>query len=101
MRLTEELESPTDMRIFMIGEALSRGISPEKIHELTNIDLWFLYKLEHIVELKKTLNSLGGLDKDIVKKRSFVDFQIFKFHATQSSLLRKLETFVGNMKLHL
>ena len=77
--LKEELESPTDMRIFMIGEALSRGMSPEKIHELTNIDLWFLYKLEHIVELKKTLNGLSGLDKDTIKKaklRGFSDIQI-------------------------
>ena len=77
--LKEELEFPTDMRIFMIGEALSRGMTPEQVHELTNIDLWFLYKLEHIVSLKSELREMKSLDADLIKsskKHGYSDLQI-------------------------
>ncbi len=89
--LQEELEFPTDMRIFMIGEALSRGMSPEKIHELTNIDLWFLYKLEHIVELKNLLVNMDVLDIEFVKKaklRGFSDIQISRHSKFSSEEVR-------------
>ncbi|MCK4700694.1 MAG: carbamoyl-phosphate synthase large subunit, partial [Bacteroidales bacterium] len=42
--IDEELAQPTDMRIFVIAEALEKKFSIDKIHELTRIDKWFLYK---------------------------------------------------------
>ena len=77
--LKDELEFPTDMRIFMIGEALSRGMSPERIHELTKIDLWFLYKLGHIAEIKKQILNINSLEEELIrnaKLRGFSDKQI-------------------------
>ena len=44
-----------DERLFVIFAALHRGISSELIHELTGIDLWFLYKLAHLAALEKEL----------------------------------------------
>ncbi|MCR5289577.1 MAG: carbamoyl-phosphate synthase large subunit [Treponema sp.] len=44
----------TDQRLFAIFEALSRGIlSIDQIHEITKIDVWFLAKLQKLVEIEK------------------------------------------------
>jgi carbamoyl-phosphate synthase/aspartate carbamoyltransferase len=51
----EELQNPTDRRLFAIANALHAGRSVEEIHKLTNIDKWFLHKLEHIVQVDKTV----------------------------------------------
>jgi carbamoyl-phosphate synthase/aspartate carbamoyltransferase len=53
--IDEELRTPTDRRIFAIANALHAGRSVEEIHKLSNIDLWFLRKLEHIVRVEKTV----------------------------------------------
>lgn len=42
-----------DERLFVIFEALKRGFSCASIHEITRIDLWFLYKLAHLTVLEK------------------------------------------------
>ena len=44
--IEKELSEPTDMRIFVIADAFSKGYSVEKIHALTKIDHWFLHKLK-------------------------------------------------------
>ena len=44
-----------DERLFVVFEALKRGVSPEEIHEVTKIDLWFLCKLRNLVQLEKRL----------------------------------------------
>ncbi len=55
--LTWKLMAEDDERIFAIYEALYRGFSVEKIHELTMVDEWFLYKLLHLCGLEKQLSS--------------------------------------------
>ena len=32
---------------------MDRGFTPEEVHELTQIDLWFLYKIEDIAKIKQ------------------------------------------------
>ena len=46
--IDEELTNPTDKRIFAISTAFYRGYTVEKIWQMTNIDRWFLTKLETI-----------------------------------------------------
>lgn len=57
----EEIENKifdcNDTRLFVIFEALKRGISIERIHEITKIDEWFLYKLYNLVKIEKRLIS--------------------------------------------
>lgn len=49
----------TDQRLFAIYEAMSRGIlSLEKIHEITMIDMWFLHKLQNLVNAEKAMTEL-------------------------------------------
>ena len=83
--LDEELANPTDLRIFAIAQALEEGYTIERIEELTKIDVWFLERLKHIVDLKHELlkyNKLEELPDELlleVKRCGFSDFQIARF----------------------
>ena len=55
--LEKELKDPTDKRIFAIAEAI-KHYSIEKIHDLTQIDEWFLHKIKNIVDLEQELRNL-------------------------------------------
>ena len=50
-----ELMNPTDKRIFAIATAFYRGYSVEKIWQMTNIDKWFLTKLQSIYQMEQRL----------------------------------------------
>ncbi len=83
--LDEELSNPTDLRIFAIAQALEEGYTIERIEELTKIDVWFLSRMKHIVDLKHELQSYNSLDEISdekmreVKGAGFSDFQIARF----------------------
>ncbi|KAK3311261.1 uncharacterized protein B0T15DRAFT_482330 [Chaetomium strumarium] len=81
--LDYELQNPTDRRWLAVGQAmLHENYSVDRVHELTKIDKWFLYKLQNIVDCTKELQqigSLGGLKKEHIlkaKKMGFSDKQI-------------------------
>ncbi len=79
--LNQELEIPTDKRIYLIAKALQAGISVDRLHELTKITKWFLYKMKNIVDISKAMegNKLMSLDEDLIsiaKKMGFSDKQI-------------------------
>lgn len=78
-----ELANPTDRRWLAVGQALlHEGYSVDKVHELSKIDKWFLYKLMNIVNMQKKLEGLSALDnvtEDVMrdaKKLGFSDKQI-------------------------
>ena len=77
-----ELSQPTDMRIFSIAEALEKGFDIDRIHELTRIDKWFLYKLQNITLIKEKLESYKEIEQvpsELLlhaKINGFSDFQI-------------------------
>lgn len=78
------LKEPTDSRIFVIESAFRKGYNVDKIHELTKIDKWFLYKLRNLYQTATKLESLNNI-KDIpqdllklAKQQGFSDFQIAK-----------------------
>ncbi|MBP1637685.1 MAG: carbamoyl-phosphate synthase large subunit, partial [Bacteroidetes bacterium] len=78
----KDLSVPTDRRIFFLSQAFHEGYSVDKIHNLTKIDRWFLYKLQNIIEMEKILSSyykLNDLPDEVLleaKKKGFSDFQI-------------------------
>ncbi len=57
--LLEMLKQANDQRLFIIAEALRRGISLEKVQQLTEIDPWFLHKISSIVTLETELASFN------------------------------------------
>jgi carbamoyl-phosphate synthase large subunit len=83
--LLENIKRPQWDRIFRIKEALSAGISIKTIREITQIDRWFLYQIQDIVNLENTITSFKHLDKvpvDVLweaKKMGFSDEQIAEF----------------------
>ena len=80
--IDKALAEPTDKRIFVIAQAMEKGYSVEKIHELTKIDRWFLYRLQNIMNTSHSLrgfDSLESLPADLLrsaKEQGFSDFQI-------------------------
>lgn len=79
--LDKELLEPTDKRIFAIALALQKGYSVEKIHQLTKITPWFLYKMKNIIDVEKRLidSTLDEIDNGFMleaKRNGFSDNQI-------------------------
>ena len=76
------LAEPTDRRIFVVAKAMKAGYSVERIHELTKIDKWFLYRLQNIVNTEGELelnDSLEALSPELLrqaKQQGFSDFQV-------------------------
>lgn len=54
----DDLEKPTDKRMFVLAAALKAGYSVEKLYELTKIDRWFLEKMKNIIVCQTHLESL-------------------------------------------
>ena len=57
--LLERLKVVDDQRIWVIAEALRRGISHDRIHDITKIDLWFIDKLHTLVKMELKLLRIG------------------------------------------
>lgn len=81
--LDDVLQNPTDRRWLAVGQALlHENYSVDKVHELSKIDKWFLYKLMNIVNMYRELEATGLLEKinsDLMsraKKLGFSDKQI-------------------------
>ncbi len=53
--LLERMETVDDQRIFVIAEALRKGINYRAIHEITKIDEWFIDKIAILVEMEERL----------------------------------------------
>jgi len=76
------LREPTDKRIFVISKAMRAGYTVDRIHELTKIDKWFLYKLQNIMDTAKELQrytDLEAVPADLLrqaKEQGFSDFQV-------------------------
>lgn len=58
------LQNCDDERLFVVFEALKRGISADEIHMITMIDRWFLAKLKHLADYEQRLSS-GGLTQEV------------------------------------
>ena len=80
--IDHELSTPTDKRIFVIEQAMRRGYDVERIHALTKIDRWFLYRLKNIVDTSHALAESDEIDAvdprllKLAKQQGFSDFQI-------------------------
>ncbi|XP_033610658.1 CAD protein isoform X2 [Cryptotermes secundus] len=93
----EELETPTDKRMFVLAAALKAGYSIDRLCDLTKIDRWFLQKMKNIVDYQVILESLGQpqLSQELLlkaKQYGFSDKQIATFvKSTELSVRRKRE----------
>ena len=75
---TEEIEEMLhivdDRRIFVVAEAVRRGIPYQKIHEITMIDEWFIDKIAILVEMEDSLKTAKELDKELLYEAKRLEF---------------------------
>ena len=96
--LEEELQNPTDLRIFAIAQALEEDYSVERIEELTKIDKWFISRLKNIVDIKHELQKYNAIEVlpdtllQKAKQAGFSDFQIARFVLKPQSTNMENET---------
>jgi len=88
------LKEPTDNRVFAVAEALE-SLSIDEIHDLTQIDRWFLSKIKNIVELNGKIEQCGfeNLDESLLrwaKQLGFSDKQIALAVGREELEVRKL-----------
>jgi carbamoyl-phosphate synthase large subunit len=58
--LIQDLSSPTDKRMHALAAAMRSGrYTVDRIHELTNIDRWFLYRMQSIIDLAVKLEEFS------------------------------------------
>ena len=97
--IISKLENPSWDRVFVIYDAIQAGISLEKIHEITKIDLWFLmqYKELHVLEQEIASYTLDTLPRELLlkaKQKGYGDRQI-------AHTLKCLESQVYNKRSEL
>ncbi|MCM0583045.1 carbamoyl-phosphate synthase large subunit [Weissella diestrammenae] len=91
-----------DDRLFVLTELLRRGISIEQINQRTQIDLFFLDKLLHIVEIEKQLKAHHD-DLTVLrmaKRYGFADATIADFWHTDAKLLRETRQRAGLLPVY-
>ena len=76
--LLKQLEVVDDRRIWVIAEALRKGITPEQIHAINKIDLWFIDKIAILVEMEDKLREIGAneaeIPLDLLKEAKRIEF---------------------------
>ena len=105
------LREPTDKRIFVISKAMHLPqYDIDRIHELTCIDKWFLYKLKHIIDIDEALKGLKNndgtsaekLDATLLREAKvygFTDFQIARAIGLEETMNNMHEAVLAVRKI--
>ena len=72
-QILKQLEVVDDRRIWLIAEALRKGISYEEIHAITKIDIWFIDKIAILVEMEEALRT-QELTPELLKEAKRIEF---------------------------
>lgn len=60
----QELQTPTDKRIFVLASAFRAGYTVDQLYELTKIDRWFLHKMKNIADHERLLETYSQVKAD-------------------------------------
>ena len=71
--LKERLKIIDDQRIFVIAEAIRKGIDYDTIHDITKVDVWFIDKIAILVEMEQKLRA-SELTVDLLKEAKRIEF---------------------------
>ena len=69
--LWKVLKDATDQRLFAIAELMRRGITIQEIHDFTMIDIWFLAKIENILNFEKDIKNSVMSEEQYIKGKKF------------------------------
>jgi len=95
MSIDDELQTPSDQRMFAIANAMHAGYSVDKIWEMTQIDKWFLYRLKGLSDFAKHMSTYNlttatpGLIRQ-AKQLGFSDRQLARYWNSNELAVRRL-----------
>ena len=101
--IKEMLHIVDDRRIYVVAEAIRRGIPYSYIHEVTMIDEWFIDKIAILVEMEDKLKSAVSLDKELLyeaKRLEFPDCVIAEWTGRTEKEVKELR-YNGVLQQHL
>ncbi len=102
--IDEKLKKVDNERIFVIAEALRRGISIDEIHDLTTIDKFFIGIISNIVKLEKDLQE-RELDANLIRKAKEYGFtdkvisELSKQNIREIKAIRLGNRIIANFKM--
>ncbi|KAI5785501.1 hypothetical protein DFH27DRAFT_575816 [Peziza echinospora] len=104
MSIDQELQTPSDQRLFAIANAMHSGYSVDKIHSMTAIDKWFLHRLMGLIDMGKMLSTFDSssvpLDTLIRAKQSgFSDKQLASFWNSNEMAVRSMRVEANIMPM--
>uniref|UniRef100_A0A7N8YF46 Carbamoyl-phosphate synthetase 2, aspartate transcarbamylase, and dihydroorotase n=1 Tax=Mastacembelus armatus TaxID=205130 RepID=A0A7N8YF46_9TELE len=73
----QELQTPTDKRIFVLASAFKAGYTVDQLYELTKIDRWFLHKMKNIADHERVLetyNQVSSMPPEVMRKAKQLGF---------------------------
>ncbi|CBX93921.1 hypothetical protein LEMA_P035950.1 [Plenodomus lingam JN3] len=100
MEIDQELQTPSDQRLFAIANAMKSGYSVDKIWELTKIDKWFLSRLKALSNFEKSMSSYdtNTITMPLLKQAKalgYSDRQLAKFWASNELAVRRVRVDAG------
>jgi carbamoyl-phosphate synthase/aspartate carbamoyltransferase len=95
MSIDDELQTPSDQRLFAIANAMHSGYSVNKIWEMTKIDKWFLSKLKGLSDFGKLMTTYNAstITTNLIrqaKQLGFCDRQLAKFWSSNELAVRRM-----------
>ncbi|MDJ0597526.1 MAG: carbamoyl-phosphate synthase large subunit [Crocosphaera sp.] len=99
-QVRSSLRTPNPERVYSIYHAMRLGMSAEEIYELTAIDIWFLDKLEDLIETEKVLKQtklqdITASEMRVIKQKGFSDRQIAFATKTTEDEVRNYRKSLG------
>ena len=100
MSIDDELQTPSDQRLFAIANAMHSGYSVNKIWEMTKIDKWFLNKLKGLSDFGKSMTEYNAstITTSLLrqaKQLGFSDRQLAKFWSSNELAVRRMRVEAG------
>jgi carbamoyl-phosphate synthase/aspartate carbamoyltransferase len=100
MSIDQELQTPSDQRLFAIANAMAAGYSVDDIWKLTRIDKWFLSRLKRLSDFGKLMNTYNAttVPRPLLreaKQLGFSDRQLAKFLSSNELSIRRLRVEAG------
>lgn len=100
MGIDQELQTPSDQRLFAIANAMKSGYSVDKIWEMTQIDKWFLSRLKGLSNFEKEMANYNTATITLslmkrAKELGFSDRQLAKFWDTNELAVRRARVDAG------
>ena len=90
--LKNQLSEATPERIWYIGDAFRVGMTCNDVHEMTNIDYWFLSQIEDLISEERSLQATSVLNKSTIfrlKRKGFSDLRLAELTGKTEKSIRK------------